>query len=198
MGTPRPRPLYRRLMRLATTGLVLGLLTAGCMGSDDEPVPERPAAKRTCAPTDGHSEPVDLAAEGTPSRVRLGPGMELKPTRRTRAAARRGEPLVVEGVVSGRDCRPLAGATVQAHQTNGDGEYGPGEGEQMRCCYLQGTARTDAAGRYALDTVMPGGYDNGRAHVHLAFGHPEAAGLVTELVLSSDGPTARFDVVLGR
>jgi protocatechuate 3,4-dioxygenase beta subunit len=39
--------------------------------------------------------------------------------------ARIGQPLVVSGVVSGTDCAPLPGATVQAWQTNGNGRYGP-------------------------------------------------------------------------
>ena len=65
----------------------------------------------------------------------------------------------VTGVVYSRTCRPLAGVSIRALQTNGDGEYGPVVGDQPgACCYLQGLALTDGAGRYELDTVKPGHY----------------------------------------
>src|SRR3712207_5706387 len=100
--------------------IVIALVLAGCGGSS----PPAGRAARTCAPTEGHVESVDLAPEGTPSRVRTGPGMELKAPKRNLAAGRIGKPMVVTGVVTGVDCKPLAGATVQVHQTNGDGRYG--------------------------------------------------------------------------
>jgi protocatechuate 3,4-dioxygenase beta subunit len=177
------------------------------------------SAKRACEPTTGTPEPVTEAAAGTPSRVRLGPGMELEATPRTIAAGRRGgERLIVGGVVRDEDCAPLAGATVIAWQTNAAGEYGPTRRGQMRCCYLQATARTDARGRYALHSVVPGGYADGAAHIHMQIGHADAEGIVTELLFAGDsrprptgadattvalerdgkGRRATFDVVLRR
>jgi protocatechuate 3,4-dioxygenase beta subunit len=169
------------------------LLAAGC--GDDETKPAQERAAKTCAPTAGEVETVTAAASDTPSRVRLGPGMTLERTKATLAAARIGKPLVVTGVVTGADCAPLAGATVTAWQTNGRGRYGPGEGGD-RCCYLTGTVRTDAKGRYAFDTVMPKGYDGGPAHIHFEAGHPDADGLVAEPIF--DAPTARaeYDITL--
>jgi protocatechuate 3,4-dioxygenase beta subunit len=172
--------------------IVIALVLAGCGGGND---PVERAAK-TCEPTHGHPESVASSPEGTPSRVRLGPGWELKPTKRNLAAAAIGKPMVVTGVVTGTDCKPLAGATVQAHQTNGAGRYGPTRDRQDLCCYLQGMARTDEQGRYTLDTVMPKGYDGGRAHIHFAFGHADAQGLVTELVLDAPAAEVDYDVVL--
>jgi protocatechuate 3,4-dioxygenase beta subunit len=147
-------------------------------------------------PTEGEAEAVVSSPADTPSRVRPSPGMELKATKRNLAAGRIGDPLVVTGVVRGTDCAPLAGATVQMHQTNGDGRYGPVSNGRDRCCYLQATLRTDDAGRYTLDTVMPKGYDRGPAHIHFAFGHPEAEGLVTELVLGAPTARAEYDITL--
>lgn len=141
---------------------------------------------------------VAQAAAGTPSRVRLGPGMELKATKRNVAAARVGTPLVVTGVVRGDDCAPLAGATINAWQTNGKGRYGPVVGGRDRCCYLAGTVRTGKDGRYRLDTVMPRGYEGGPAHIHMEAGHPDAEGIVTELVLEAPVETSEFDIVLRR
>jgi protocatechuate 3,4-dioxygenase beta subunit len=171
--------------------VLLLALAAGCGGSSDDR-----SAKRSCEPTSGAVESVISSGTGTESRVRLGPGMELEATKRNLAAARVGTPLVVTGVVRGGDCAPLAGATINAHQTNGKGRYGPVVGGRDRCCYLAGTVRTGDDGRYTLDTVMPRGYEGGPPHIHLEVGHPDADGVAAELVL--DGPVKRadFDIVL--
>jgi protocatechuate 3,4-dioxygenase beta subunit len=171
--------------------LVLALVIAGCGGGGNE---ER--AVRTCAPTAGHAEAVDAAPTGTASSIRLGPGMELEATNRTLAAARMGTRLQVTGVVSGTDCAPLAGATVYAWQTNGEGRYGPTRNGRDRCCYLTGAMRTGADGRYHFVSVMPKGYDGGRAHIHFQAGHPDAQGLTTELVLDGTAPEVQYDIVL--
>jgi protocatechuate 3,4-dioxygenase beta subunit len=122
--------------------------------------------------------------------------MELKATKRNLAAARVGVPLVVTGIVRGEDCAPLEGATIVAWQTNGNGRYGPRRGGDDRCCYLTGIARTGADGRYTLDTVMPRGYAGGPPHIHLQAGHPDAGGIITELVLEGPVQTTEFDIVL--
>jgi protocatechuate 3,4-dioxygenase beta subunit len=171
------------------------VVAAGCGGSEDRR--DRAAAKpRTCAPTIG--EAIDVALGGTATRIRLGPGMELKATKRNRAAARVGRPLVVTGLVRSDDCAPLAGATIHAWQTNGKGRYGPVRGGRDVCCYLAGTVRTGDDGRYTLDTVMPRGYAGGPPHIHMEVGHPDAEGIVTELVFDAPARTADFDIVLRR
>jgi protocatechuate 3,4-dioxygenase beta subunit len=184
---------------------LLVALAAGCGGSSDDPPdrpdrpePDRAAAKRACEPTAGEGETVMPSGEATASRVRLGPGMELKATKRNLAAARVGRPLVVTGLVRGDDCAPLAGATIHAWQTNGRGRYGPVIGGQDRCCYLTGTVRTGDNGRYTLDTVMPRGYQGGPAHIHMEVGHPDAEGIVTELVFDAPAQRSEFDIVLRR
>jgi protocatechuate 3,4-dioxygenase beta subunit len=174
--------------------ILIALLLAGCGGGDD-PAPTERAAK-TCAPTAGEPETVTAAPAGTPSRVRPSPGMELEPTKRNLAAARIGRPLVVTGVIRGTDCAPLQGATVEMHQTNGNGRYGPRIDGRDVCCYLQATASTDEQGRYTLDTVYPRGYDGGPSHIHFAFGHPETEGLATELVFDAPADEAEYDITL--
>jgi protocatechuate 3,4-dioxygenase beta subunit len=172
--------------------LLIALVLAGCGGA--EKAAER--AAKTCAPTAGHAETVEPAPAGTPSRMKLGPGMELKATKRNLAAAAIGTPLVVTGVVTGTDCEPLSGATVYAWQTNGNGRYGPTRNGQDRCCFLTGTMRTDEDGRYAFVSVMPKGYDGGPAHIHFQTGHPDAQGVVTELVLDAPAAEIEYDIVL--
>jgi protocatechuate 3,4-dioxygenase beta subunit len=164
------------------------IVVAFVVGCGDSPK----RAVSTCAPTPGEPpEQVATAPHGTPARVRLGPGGDVERTRATIAAGRRGKPLVVSGVVRGPDCRRLAGATVNAWQTNAAGKYGPGR----TCCYLQGTVRTDRRGRYALDTVVPGSY-GGRAHIHIEAGHEAAGGVLTELVIDGRPSRIKYDVVL--
>jgi protocatechuate 3,4-dioxygenase beta subunit len=169
------------------------ILAAGCGGDSSRP---KAAEKHTCTPTHGAREAIDRAASGTASRVRLGPGMELKATKRNLAAGRVGTPLVVTGTVRGEDCTPLEGATVHVWQTNGKGRYGPVTGGRDRCCYLQGTALTGEDGRYTLDTVMPRGYEGGPPHIHMQAGHPDRAGVVTELVFEKAVERKAFDIVL--
>ncbi|HYN19128.1 MAG TPA: hypothetical protein VEY96_13725 [Actinomycetes bacterium] len=131
-------------------------------------------------------------AADAPSSARLGPGGEVERTPETVAAGRGGERLVVSGTVYGEDCRtPLAGASIEVWQTNAEGEYGPGQetgGE--RCCYLAAALRTDGRGRYRFETVRPGHYKDTEepppAHIHFEVRHPDAAGVLTELLFEGD------------
>jgi protocatechuate 3,4-dioxygenase beta subunit len=154
------------------------VLAAGCGGSS-QPV-ER--AAKTCAPTPGVYEGVEPAPAGTPSDVRLGPGWELKATKRNLAGARVGKPLVVSGRVRGEDCKGLAGATIYVHQTNGAGRYGPVVDGRDKCCYLQAAVRTGEDGHFRLAAVIPKAYrGGGPPHIHLTAGHPDTEGLLTEV-----------------
>jgi protocatechuate 3,4-dioxygenase beta subunit len=152
-------------------------------------------AEGTCEPTPGE------AAQGTtrevaadaPSTARLGPGGDVERTAETVAAGwRDGTRLTVSGTVYGPDCEtPLAGASIQVWQTNAAGEYGPGQGTgDERCCYLGAGLRTDARGRYRFETVRPGHYKGEAqpppAHIHFEVRHPDADGLLTELLFEGD------------
>jgi catechol 1,2-dioxygenase len=176
--------------------------------------PARPAAapattaRPGCSATPGASaQGAAPAAADAPSRLRLGPSPELRGSARAQAAARRGQRLLVSGTVYAADCTtPLAGATLNVWQTDADGIYGPGHGTaNITCCYLQGSLRTDARGRYQFTTVKPGHYkgqaDAPPAHIHLEVSHPDAGGLMTELLFEGDpavqGNVARLTTVAG-
>jgi catechol 1,2-dioxygenase len=151
-----------------------------------------PSQTASCPITAGSRQGgADQAPPGTPAVVKLGPGMELTPNATTLAAAAKGTPMRVTGIVYSRTCRPLAGVSIRALQTNGDGEYGPVVGDQPgACCYLQGLARTDDAGRYELDTVKPGHYKGASpappAHIHISVSHLGSGHLETELQFAGD------------
>ena len=108
----------------------------------------------------------------------------LAPTPANLKASRRGLPLVISGRVLAADCAtPVGGATVHVWQTNGDG--GPSQGGDLRCCYLQGTMTTDAGGRYQFQTVKPGRY-GGPAHIHFQVGDQHGREVTTELLFAGD------------
>lgn len=215
--------------------LLVGIGTLGLVGCDPGPRGEQTSTSAAagggggaaCAPTRGE------AAQGTgevpadaPSTARLGPGVDLPRTAETVAKGRGGQRLVVSGTVYRADCAtPLAGASIEVWQTNAEGEYGPGQGTgDERCCYLAAALRTDERGRYQFETVKPGHYKGEPqpppAHIHFEVRHPDADGLLTELLFAGDpelppdppgavtrpepvpgsGPPllrARFDIVLG-
>jgi protocatechuate 3,4-dioxygenase beta subunit len=212
----------RRGLRLTVVATAVAVVLGGgyaVYASRDQGQPEAgPAsapgttAKRSCAVTPGApAQGTASAAADAPSRTRLGPAAELRGSAEAAAAARRGQRLLVSGTVYAADCTtPLAGATLQVWQTDADGEYGPGHGtDNLRCCYLQGTLRTDARGRYEFTTIKPGHYKGEAqpppAHIHFEVGHPDAGGLMTELLFEGDpslspgvqGQVARLTTVAG-
>jgi catechol 1,2-dioxygenase len=227
-----------RPLRPGAVLLMVGVAVLGLVGCDPAPPDGRASTSTSTAAAAGSAagcEPTPgEAAQGTarevaadaPSTARLGPGGDVERTAATVAAGRRGGTrLTVSGTVYGADCEtPLAGASIQVWQTNAAGEYGPGQGTgDERCCYLGAGLRTDAGGRYRFETVRPGHYKGEArpppAHIHFEVRHPDADGLLTELLFEGDpwlgpdppgavvplapapgpGPAAlraRFDIVL--
>lgn len=165
-------------------------------GSSAEPATatsETAVGTDDCRPTNG-GEAQGNVPESTdaPSVVRLKPGADITPEEAAaEAPARRGTPLILSGTVYAADCRtPLAGALIEAWQTDARGVYGPDQGSgEPRCCFLQGLVKTDSAGRYNIRTIRPGHYRGEKppppAHIHLNV-HYEATGVLTEVVFADD------------
>jgi protocatechuate 3,4-dioxygenase beta subunit len=200
--------------RLGIAALVVALVAGGGLlllgNRDPSPPPDVPAATSApaaaaCSPTRGEpAQGTGRLAADLPSVARLGPGGELRRTPETVAAGRGGQRLVVSGTVYAADCAtPLAGATLEVWQTTAAGQYGPRQaGGEERCCYLAAALRTDPRGRYRLETVRPGHYAGEQrpppAHIHFEVRHPDAAGLLTELLFEGDpylGPDPPGQVV---
>lgn len=91
-----------------------------------------------------------------------------------------GKPMRVSGVVlGGADGKtPLVDVRVEIWHCDSEGEYHPnGNGDVSRYkpaeINLRGVAKTDAQGRFAFDSIVPGIYGPRRRHIHWRF---EAAG----------------------
>jgi protocatechuate 3,4-dioxygenase beta subunit len=85
------------------------------------------------------------------------------------------EKLVLSGVVRLTDCRPLAGLTLDFWHADADGEY------DNRGYGYRGLVRTDALGRYALETNLPPPYLGRPRHIHVKLQRPGGKVLTTQL-----------------
>lgn len=123
-----------------------------------------------------------------------------------------GEPCLVTGTIKGLNGEPIAGATIDIWQTDGDGLY-----EAQRETdhpYMRGVYRSQADGSYIVRTVAPIGYTipmDGPigelmtrttishfrpAHIHFAVSAPGYHSLVTHLFVAGD-EYIETDVVYG-
>jgi protocatechuate 3,4-dioxygenase beta subunit len=137
---------------------------------------------RGIAPTAacGDSGPATAAqTEGPyfkPSSPRRGSLLEL---------GTRGTRLVVEGTVLGTDCRPIPGALLDFWQADADGRY-DNTGFRMR-----GHQLTDDAGRFRLETVVPGVYPGRTRHIHVKAQAPNQPVLTTQLYFPGEAANTR-------
>lgn len=87
-------------------------------------------------------------------------------------------------VYSAATCEPIADAVLDVWQADDDGAY-DGEGFTLR-----GKVRTDAEGRYEIDTCVPGHYLNGDqyrpAHIHVKVSAEGHELLTTQLYFPDD------------
>ena len=103
---------------------------------------------------------------------------------------RRGKssPIVVQGVVRGADCRPLANALVEVWQADEHGKYDVdyGHGET----FLRARIRTNASGEYRFSTIRPAAYGVSSfmrpAHIHFIVSADGHRRLVTQMYFAGD------------
>ncbi|MGL4235249.1 intradiol ring-cleavage dioxygenase [Tabrizicola sp.] len=126
----------------------------------------------------------------------------------------KGEPLVVRGRVLDTDGNPIAGATIDAWQTNEDGFYDVQQKGVQPEMNLRGIFTTDADGRYWFRTVKPRFYPipddgpvgqllaamgrgpNRAAHIHFKVKAPGLEEVITH-VFPPDCPYLETDAVFG-
>jgi protocatechuate 3,4-dioxygenase beta subunit len=102
-----------------------------------------------------------------------------------------GAPLVVRVLLRDAAGEPLAGARVRAAQTDASGYYArDADGRELGSsrARLSGWVRTDAAGRFTLDTIRPAQYPGGGPPSHIHFRVAGGDGRERELTLYFDGP----------
>jgi protocatechuate 3,4-dioxygenase beta subunit len=87
----------------------------------------------------------------------------------------RGTTLKLTGYVLTRDCQPVARALVDFWQADTEGQY-DNSGYRLR-----GHQFTDEAGRYQLETIMPGLYPGRTEHIHVKVQAPNGPVLTTQL-----------------
>jgi protocatechuate 3,4-dioxygenase beta subunit len=129
-----------------------------------------------------------------------------------REAGLPGRPVELSGVVMTRSCRPIANALVDLWHADDRGQY-DNFGYRLR-----GHVFTDAQGRYAFRTIVPGLYPGRTRHYHVKVQAPNSPVLTTQLYFpnetlnrrdeffhdelvmgvaaADDALRARFDVVL--
>lgn len=139
--------------------------------TDAAPGPDGAACRTTTADVLG---PFYLA--GAPSRMQLAD------------VAEPGERLHLTGTVLGADCAPLAGVLLDVWQADKDGAYHGGATEQFR---LRGKITTDADGRFAIETIRPGNYQQAPglwrpAHLHFTISHAAHRTVSTQLYFAGD------------
>lgn len=86
-----------------------------------------------------------------------------------------GTPLLLTGQVLATNCQPIAGAVLEFWHTNAQGEY-DNAGFTFR-----GRQFTNAAGRYQLETIIPGIYPGRTRHFHVRIKSADHTTLTTQL-----------------
>jgi hydroxyquinol 1,2-dioxygenase len=156
--------------------------------------------------------------DGATENTILGPFYVENPPHRDNGANicldGKGEPLIVRGRVLDTAGNPIAGATVDAWQTNDDGFYDVQQKGLQPDMNLRGIFTTDAEGRYAFRSVKPRYYPipfdgpvgkllgamqrgpNRAAHIHFIVKAPSHETVITH-VFPPDCPYLELDAVFG-
>jgi len=120
----------------------------------------------------------------------LGPFFEEGAPMRAKIAAdsEPGDRLNLSAQILADDCAtPLAGVLVDIWQADRDGAYHDADVEFR----LRGQVTSDAEGRFSLETVRPGNYENSPggwrpAHIHFKFNKAGHSPIVTQIYFAGD------------
>ncbi len=109
---------------------------------------------------------------GSPERASLvTPGMQ-------------GMRILIFGLVQTRSCKPVTGAKVDIWQADASGNY-DNSGYTLR-----GYVRTDANGRWRIETIVPGRYPGRTPHIHVKVEPPGGRVLTTQLYMPNESSNA--------
>jgi protocatechuate 3,4-dioxygenase beta subunit len=157
----------RRLVELGLALPPVAVLAAGA----DELLAAAAAGPLQLTPScdDGDEDPTDAQTEGPYFTPRSPRRRSIVP------AGAPGTRLALTGRVLSRSCRPVPRVLVDFWQADARGAY-DNVGYRFR-----GHQLTDAAGRYALQTVVPGLYPGRTRHIHVKVQAPGRPVLTTQL-----------------
>ena len=96
-----------------------------------------------------------------------------------------GSKIILEGAVRSTKCKPVQGALVDFWQADGSGAY-DNAGYKLR-----GHQFADGAGRYRLETVVPGVYPGRTRHFHVRVQAPNRPALTTQLYFPGEPENKR-------
>ena len=99
-----------------------------------------------------------------------------------------GTKLTVTGYVLDAQCNPVPGARVDFWQADSEGQY-DNQGYTLR-----GYQVTDAAGRYSVETVVPGLYPGRTRHIHVKITPPGGPALTTQLYFPDEVANAQDQI----
>jgi len=124
--------------------------------------------------------------EPTPRQME-GPFFKPRSPQRTSLleAGLRGTRIVVSGQVLSTGCRPVAGALLDFWQCDDAGEY-DNSGYRLR-----GHQFSDSAGRYRLETIVPGVYPGRTRHIHVKVQAADGPVLTTQLYFPGEPENRR-------
>jgi len=116
------------------------------------------------------------------------------------AAAARGEPLLLTGLVRAADGSAIPGARIEIWQADASGIYlhprDPRLAERDPGFQGYGRAIADGTGRYAFRTIRPGLYPGRTRHIHLRARPPQGSAALTTQLYFPDEPRNASDGLL--
>lgn len=178
-------------MAISKRGLLIGGVGILALGGAGAVAVERRVNPRTAidyrfpAVSGAAGDPVACSGQPTASQIE-GPFYKPRTPQRSvlNAEGAAGPPLMFEGRVLGRDCRPIAGAVIDVWHADGEGGY---DNAGFR---LRGHQFTDGEGRFRFRTVRPGPYGQlglQRApHIHVKVQRRGGALLTSQLYFPDD------------
>lgn len=192
--TPRTEIGRRRFVGLGLAAVSLPAVLAACGGADEQSSTST-STSTTGGGTTTTSSP-SLAA--TPSCVDAdetideteGPYFTSGSPERTslREDGMEGTALTITGLVKAAGCEPLANAKVDFWHADDSGGY-DNEGYILR-----GHQFTDASGRYALETIVPGIYTGRTRHIHVKVQPEGGSVLTTQLFFPGENGNANDNI----
>jgi protocatechuate 3,4-dioxygenase beta subunit len=159
------------LVAVAASGQILGTISHG-RGASAQELPLTPECSDEPQATRSQTEGPYFTRNSPERTSLLEPGVD-------------GTRLVVTGSVVSRACQPIAGALLDFWQADANGAY-DNVGYRMR-----GHQYTNDAGRFELETVVPGLYPGRTRHIHVKVQAPNGPVLTTQLYFPDEPRNAR-------